>query len=77
MATKQQTEKNVKRSDEQDAMEAGAVARDQLESLARQGAREMLMTALDEEVEAYLGRGRYAGSAVAEHDQPDDAEVQG
>lgn len=39
--------------------EAVAVVQDQLEILARQGAREMLMTALDEEVNAYLGRGRY------------------
>jgi transposase-like protein len=35
------------------------VVRDHLEELARAGAREMLMRALNEEVEAYLGRGRY------------------
>lgn len=34
----------------------GDVARDQLEELARRGAREILMTALREEVDAYLGR---------------------
>ena len=39
--------------------EASEVVRDQLEELARAGAREMLMRALHEEVEAYLGRGRY------------------
>jgi len=32
---------------------------DQLEKLARQGARQMLQAALEEEVEVYLGRGRY------------------
>jgi len=32
---------------------------DRLEALARDGARQMLMAALDEEVNAYLGRGRY------------------
>jgi len=39
--------------------EAAEVIGDRLEALARQGAREMLMAALDEEVNAYLGRGRY------------------
>jgi len=38
---------------------AGEVVADQLEALAREGAREMLMTALGEEVDAYLGRGHY------------------
>ena len=42
-----------------DGNEAAAVVDDQLEALARQGAREMLMGALDEEVEVYLQRGRY------------------
>ena len=32
---------------------------DQLEALAREGARKMLMTALGDEVDGYLGRGRY------------------
>jgi transposase-like protein len=36
-----------------------AVVRDEVETLARQGAREMLARALGEEVDAYLGRGRY------------------
>ena len=35
------------------------VVADQLEMLAREGAREMLMTTLADEVDAYLGRGRY------------------
>jgi len=38
---------------------AEEVVRDGLEALARQGARQMLMTALSEEVDQYLGRGRY------------------
>ena len=42
-----------------DGNEAAAVVGDQLEALARQGARHMLMDALGEEVEAYLQRGRY------------------
>jgi len=39
--------------------EAVEVVHDHLEELAREGAREMLMKALNEEVDAYLGRGRY------------------
>lgn len=38
------------------------VVTDPLEDLARQGARTMLMTALGEEVDAYLGRGAYQRS---------------
>ena len=38
---------------------ATAVVADQLEALARCGARQMLTAALNEEVEAYLQRGRY------------------
>jgi putative transposase len=52
----------TKRTDEvnrQDGTEAAVVVGDQLESLARQGARQMLMDALDEEVQVYLQRGRY------------------
>ena len=41
---------------QQDAGEAGQVVVDHLEELARQGARQMLVEALQEEVEAYLGR---------------------
>ena len=39
--------------------EANEVVRDHLEALARDGARQMLMRALSEEVDVYLGRGRY------------------
>ncbi len=39
--------------------EAAEVVQDQLETLAREGARQMLGRALSEEVDAYLGRGRY------------------
>ena len=52
----------TKRQDEvnrQDGNEAAAAASDQLEALARRGARRMLRDALDEEVQAYLQRGRY------------------
>jgi transposase-like protein len=52
----------TRRKDEvngQDGNEAAAVVGDQLEALARHGARQMLMDALDEEVEGYLQRGRY------------------
>jgi transposase-like protein len=44
--------------------EAREVARDQLEELARQGAPEMLMAALHDDRDAYLGRGRYERSEV-------------
>jgi len=39
--------------------EANEVVHDHLEALARDGARRMLVEALNEEVDAYLGRGRY------------------
>jgi len=42
-----------------DGGEATEVVGDHLEALAREGAREMLMAALNDEVEAYLGRERY------------------
>ena len=45
--------------------EAGEVVRDPLEALAREGARQMLCQALSEEVDAYLGRGRY--ERIEEH----------
>lgn len=44
---------------QQDADQAQQVVADHLERLARQGARQMLVTALREEVDAYLGRDRY------------------
>ncbi|MFZ0544983.1 MAG: IS256 family transposase [Candidatus Promineifilaceae bacterium] len=46
----------------QDEGEAVQVVEDQIEALARQGARTMLMSALNEEVDAYLGRGAYERS---------------
>ena len=42
-----------------EGMEVCEVVQDHLETLARRGAREMLSSALNEEVEAYLGRGCY------------------
>jgi putative transposase len=59
MGTRRQTDEIVKRADQEAADGASGLVADQLELLARQGAREMLMTALHEEVETYLGRGRY------------------
>jgi len=44
---------------QEDAAESRPVVTDQLEELARQGARQILVTALQEEVETYLGRDRY------------------
>lgn len=44
--------------------EASEVVRDQLEALARAGAREMLSRALSDEVNAYLGRDRYERTGV-------------
>ncbi len=44
----------------QPAPDAGAVVRDTLESIAREGARAMLARILEEEVDAFLGRPRYA-----------------
>ena len=43
----------------EESNEATGVVRDEVENLARQGARTVLMAALEDEVDAYLGRGRY------------------
>ena len=59
MSSRRKTRRIVKTTDRDGAAAAREVVADQLESLARDGAREMLMTALGEEVDAYLGRGRY------------------
>lgn len=59
MASRTRQKDEVNRQDES---EAAAVVGDQLEALARQGARQVLMDALDEEVETYLRRGRYRRS---------------
>jgi len=56
MATRTKRERNVKHAGDG---EASVVVRDHLEELARDGARRILTEALNEEVEAYLGRGRY------------------
>jgi putative transposase len=59
MPRKRQATRIVKAEAAEGAQAAGQVVRDQIEELARAGAREMLMTALGEEVDAYLGRSRY------------------
>jgi transposase-like protein len=59
MASRIDRRENVKTRERVDAGEAQAVVRDQLEELARDGARRMLTEALSEEVDAYLHRGRY------------------
>jgi len=48
-----------KRIVKREVEEASEAVRDHLEELAREGARQMLTSALGEEVDAYLGRGRY------------------
>jgi len=56
---------------EQASLEHGQIVRDQLEGLAQEGARKMLMAALDDEVSVYLGRGHYQRSGEADgHDRP-------
>lgn len=59
MATTTGRRQAVKQDDSQAAEAAGEFVRDQIEELARTGAREMLMAAMNEEVDGYLGRGRY------------------
>jgi transposase-like protein len=59
MATTTGRRGGVKRQDPDAGDEAGEVVRDRIEELARSGARELLMAALNEEVDAYLGRSRY------------------
>jgi putative transposase len=54
----------VKRRDSEAGDQAGAMVRDELEALARQGARDLLMAALEDERDAYLGRGPYERSEV-------------
>jgi len=49
----------VKRQDVRAGDEAREIVRDQIEELARAGAQDMLMAALNDEVETYLGRSRY------------------
>ena len=59
MATTARRGLSVKRQDGDAADEARQVVRDQVEELARAGARQMLLAALDDEVNAYLQRDRY------------------
>ena len=59
MATTTKRRGGVKRQDSEAGAEAHQTVRDQLEALAREGACEMLTKTLDEEVDGYLGRGRY------------------
>jgi transposase-like protein len=56
MASRQQWRAEVKPAELETT---DAVVQDELEALVRQGARQMLMLALNEEVDSYLGRGRY------------------
>jgi len=62
MATTAERASQVKCGREGEALEA---VEDRLEALARDGARQMLCQALSEEIDAYLGRGRY--ERIAEH----------
>ena len=64
MATTSGRRGGVKRQDSDAGDQAREVVRDQLEELARLGAREMLMAALKDERDAYLGRGPYQRSDV-------------
>jgi len=59
MASRIDRRGKVKARQQADAGAAQVVVRDHLEELARDGARRMLTEALNEEVDAYLGRGRY------------------
>jgi transposase-like protein len=59
MANRQQWRDGVKPSDVEIDAAGGEGLRDHLEALARQGAAVMLTRALNEEIDAYLGRGRY------------------
>ena len=67
MATTTRGRQTVKQDDSQAADSASQVGRDRVEELARTGAREMLMAALTEEVDAYLERGRYERDGQAQH----------
>jgi transposase-like protein len=64
MATTTKRRGSVKRQDLEASEDAREMVRDQVEELARAGACEMLMAALNEEVDAYLGRSRYQRDAA-------------
>lgn len=59
MATTTRCRRVVKQQLESETASASEVVGDQIEALAREGARAMLMRALNEEMDAYLGRGVY------------------
>lgn len=59
MANRTRRQQVVKQCDSDAADAAREIVQDHVEELARAGAREMLMAALNEEVDAYLGRDRY------------------
>jgi putative transposase len=63
MATTPGRGSSVKRQDEAAGDEAVQVVRDQVEELARRGAQQMLLSALEEEVNHYLQRDRYQRQA--------------
>ena len=73
MATTAGRGRGVKRQELQAGAEACELVTDQLEELARQGARDMLMVALQDERDAYLGRRRYerSGEAARSNDDGD------
>lgn len=64
MATTTSRRGGVKRQDSDGGDEARQVVEDQVGELARRGARQILMAALGEEVDAYLGRARYQRTDV-------------
>jgi putative transposase len=59
MSRKRKATRIVKSAIAEETETVSEVMADRLEALAREGAREMLMTALGDEVDAYLDRGRY------------------
>jgi putative transposase len=63
MATTTRRGFGVKRQDEEAGDEARQVVGDQVEELARRGARQMLLAALEDEVNGYLQRDRYQRQA--------------
>ena len=59
MASTTRSQRIVKEQLEAERDSAPQLVGDQIEALAREGARAMLMSALNEEVDGYLGRGAY------------------
>lgn len=75
MGTTAESRGLVKPQNVEAAAEAQQVVRDHLEEFARQGAQKMLTQALEEEVDAYLQRGRYQRRRPQGDDAP-DAEIE-